>query len=854
MPLRSGQAKPRKGELVPSRLLEHGADRANATPFGELLRRHRRAAGISQDFLAERARLSPAAVSALERGRRRAPYRATVTLLADALGLSEEQRAELELAAEYGRARGVSPGPAHEANIEPAAAERITNLPVQLTSFIGRDAELAELSALLKTHRLVTVTGSGGIGKTRTSLQFAEQLLDDFADGVWFIELAPLADGCYLPSSVAQVLGLALAQAGDPLANLVRAIARKHALLVFDNCEHLIEPAARVLVAILQGCPNVKGLATSRHVLGVNGEATYRMPSLAVPESSSITAADARQYAAMSLFVERARDADNRFALTDGNASVVADICRRLDGIPLALELASSRVKMLTPRQLRERLDERFRMLTGGSRDALPRQQTLRALIDWSHDLLDERERVLFRRLGVFVNGFVFEGAAAVASGEDLDEVDVFDLLASLVDKSLVLAEPYGDSLRHRFLESTRAYASEKLADAGERYLVAGRHLRYLRDRFTQLFERSERTARRADLVSALRTDLEEIRSALEGALTRSEVIDGAALLVNIHMSWQVIGLDTEGMAWCERYLAVLPADELELRARLLTELSMLLSGSGRPVRALKLATEGVEHARASGDGSSLGWALCIFVSAATTLNRLDEAERAIAQAEAIPGTSASHQFNMLATRAYFSQARGDRETAASLYEQLCKASRALENVRSEFMAMLNLAEVEHERGQTQRAIALVREMLLTLRSADYRNMWVSLHQNLAGYLVAVDDLPGAMESAREAIEILAALEPDHPFVAVPIEHLALIVALCGDPVRAAILEGYAEAGFQRHGMLRQATEARTHGRLCALLRERLPPNERARLMAKGAALTAEAAIALALEEDEAPR
>ena len=221
-------------------------------------------------------------------------------------------------------------------------------------------------------------------------------------------------------------------------------------------------------------------------------------------------------------------------------------------------------MKMLSPKQLRERLDERFRLLTGGSRDVLPRQQTLRALIDWSHDLLDERERALFRRLGIFVNGFTLEGAVAVGSGEDLDELDVFDVLASLVDKSLVLAEPDGDAVRYRLLESTRAYALEKLDDAGERDLIAGRHLRYLRDRFVEMRERRERTARGADLDAALQTELEDVRSALDGALARSAVIAGGELLANIDAaSWRAIGLEAECMARCEAYLAALPAERV---------------------------------------------------------------------------------------------------------------------------------------------------------------------------------------------------------------------------------------------------------------------------------------------------
>jgi tetratricopeptide (TPR) repeat protein len=507
-------------------------------------------------------------------------------------------------------------------------------------------------------------------------------------------------------------------------------------------------------------------------------------------------------------------------------------------------------VQILSPKQLRERLDERFRVLTGGSRDVLPRQQTLRALIDWSHDLLDERERVLFRRLGIFVNGFTLEGAVTVGSGEDLDELDVFDVLASLVSKSLVLAEPQGDALRYRLLESTRAYASERLADAGERDLVAGRHLRYLRDRFAELWGRWQRTARPADIFAVLQTELEDVRSALDGALTGSEAIDGGELLASIEATWDAVGLDAEGMARCEAYLALLPADQSRLRARLSSVLSFLLGESGKRVRAFELATQAIEHARASGDASSLAPALRQYANAAISVYRFDEGEQALVQAEAIPSPSANFRTRLLGTRANLSQFRGDHATAARMYEQLRKEHRSLGNSHGEQVATLNIAEAEHALGQTQRAIAIVRQMLPTIRSgADTATLGILL-VNLAGYRLAVDDLPGAVAAAREAIGIRAAREPDHAHVAIPIEHLALVFALRGDLARAATLEGYAGAALARHGFERTFTETTTQDRLTQLLRDGLAPDELARLSAEGAALAPEAAIALALEDD----
>ena len=724
------------------------------------------------------------------------------------------------------------------------------NLPLQLKSFVGREREVAEITALVAAHRLVTLVGSAGVGKTRTSLQVAANLLDGSGDGVWFIELAPLSSGDYIPSSIAQTFGITLPLEGDAVENLARALKAKHALLVFDNCEHLVEPAARVISAILRGCPKIKILASSRQGLGIEGEEAYRMPSLDVPLAADrFDASQALRSAAIALFVERALSADKTFTLTDENAPVVADICRRLDGIPLAIELAAPRVKMLSPRQLRERLDQRFRVLTGGSRDVLPRQQTLRALIDWSHDLLDERERVLFRRLAIFVNGFTLEGAVAVGGGEDLDQLEAFDVLASLVDKSLVLAEPEGDSLRYRLLESTRAYALEKLSDAGERELFATRHLAYLRERFAEISAQTDSSGRTHELVEAFAAELEDVRFALDGALARSDIIAGGTLLAEIGGSWSNLGLDAEGMTRCQRYIASLPAGEAQLLARLSGALAFILNQCGQKIRALDVATEAVAHARDDGDPQTIAWALRHYGNAATRLSRFHDADAALTEAEALRGTSASLQLALLYVRAILSTSRGDLESAARINEQLRKAHRSLGNAHGESVAAGNLAESEHARGHTPRAITIFEEMLPALRSGRDRGGLATALNNLAGYRVAVDDLPGAVLAAREAIELRAPTEPDEVYVGIGIEHLALVAALRGDFPRAATLEGYANAALTRQGFEREFTETTTYNRLTALLREGLLPDELARLTAEGAALGPEAAIALALEE-----
>ncbi len=746
----------------------------------------------------------------------------------------------------------VAPGLAHDFPPLRSLDALPNNLPNLPTSFVGLDSEIAEITALIEKHKLVTLVGSGGVGKTRASLQVAAGLLERWSDGVWFVELAPLTSGDYVVPAVAQALRIALPGEGDPAENLVRALQSKRMLLVFDNCEQVVEATACLIAAVLRGCPNVKIVASSRQALKIAGEITFRVPSLSFPEaagSKHLSAAEAARFTAVALFVERARAADNRFHLTDENAPVVADICRRLDGIPLAIELAASRVKMLSPRQLGKLLDERFRVLTGGSRDVLPRHQTLRALFDWSDGLLDERERALFRRLGIFVNGFALEGAVAVGSGEDLDELDVFDVLASLLDKSLVQADPHGDSLRYRLLESTRAYAVEKLEAAGERDLAERRHLRYFHALFAELRALAERTARRSEIYEAFGTELEDTRAALDWALVRGEVREGAALLAWVGDAWTSVGLDSEGIARIEAYLAALPESESLLLARLSTTLPRLLDYALLRDRGVEVATRAVSHARASGDGSALGWALEIYASTTMLPHRFDDAEEALAEAEAISDAPTALRLDLLRARAMLSFLSGDLDGAARLYEQLLEEHRSHGNTHAELSMASNLAEAEHARGETQRAIEITRRALSTARAGAGKAVLATMLHNLAGYLVAAGDLPAAEAAAREAIDIHAGPEPNPAYTAVGIEHLALLFALRGDLGRAATLEGYADATLRQYGFKREFTERTTHERLQDILRAALPPEDLARRTKTGAALKAHDAIALAVQD-----
>ncbi|MGA8098807.1 MAG: NB-ARC domain-containing protein [Candidatus Cybelea sp.] len=357
------------------------------------------------------------------------------------------------------------------------------NLPIQQTSFRGRERDLEEVKALLAQRKLLTLFGSGGVGKTRLALQVGAEVLDHYPDGVWLTDFAPITDPELVSSLIAKEIDMPQVEGRRIDESIQQWLRRKKLLLILDNCEHVLEAVAVIANAVIRSCPDVRLLATSRQALGVSGEVVYGLPALAIPEKlAGLSSAEAIEYGAIALFVDRVKAADTRFIFTDDNAPIVAEIFRRLDGIPLAIELAAARVKILSIPNLAQRLNERFKILTGGSRTALPRQKTLSALIDWSYDLLTPQEQMLFIRVGIFAGGFSLDAAAAVCSGENLDEIDILDLLSSLTDKSLVVADTASEQERCHLLESTRAYALEKLTRAGAREQLAHRHAKYFRD------------------------------------------------------------------------------------------------------------------------------------------------------------------------------------------------------------------------------------------------------------------------------------------------------------------------------------------------------------------------------------
>ena len=379
-----------------------------------------------------------------------------------------------------------------------------TRLPVQLTNFVGRDAELTQLRELLAGNRVVTLTGAGGVGKTRLAIQAAARMAGEFSDGVWYVDLAPITDPELVPVTVARALGLPDQPGRPTMDTLLRFVRDRQMLVVLDNCEHLLDASAELVVAVLSGAARLTLLATSREAIGVAGEVSWRVPSLSLDGE------------ALELFADRARHARPDFVVGDDNAATVGEICARLDGVPLAIELAAARVRALSLAEILDSLHDRFRLLTGGARTAVRRQQTLRASVDWSHALLTEPERALFRRLAAFRGGFDLDAAQAVAGGGDVERYQVLDQLTLLVDKSLVVADDSGRRTRYRLLETVRQYALEKLAESGEGDAVWSRH----RNHYTALAAVLDAPAGSdyEQRVDQAETEFDNLRAAFGGA------------------------------------------------------------------------------------------------------------------------------------------------------------------------------------------------------------------------------------------------------------------------------------------------------------------------------------------------
>jgi predicted ATPase/class 3 adenylate cyclase len=701
-----------------------------------------------------------------------------------------------------------------------------TNLPLALTSFVGRESEIESLSELVREHRLVTLVGAGGVGKTRTIMHLAASFVESTPHGVWFIELAPLASGEFIPSTIATALGITLPNTGDAFAYLVRWLQSKELMLVLDNCEHVVDDVARIASAILKAAPRVRILASSRQPLAITGERAYRLPSLELE-------------AAVALFCERARELDERFAYGQADRQVIIDICRRLDGIPLAIELAASRTTILSLSQLAQRLHERFRLLGRQSRDRLERQQTLRALIDWSFDLLDENERAVFRRLSTFADSWTLAAAVAVCSDDQLDEWAVIDLLAALDAKSLIVVEAgEAEERRYRMLSTIREYAKERAVQAGESAMVARKHAHYyaafVRD-LAPLVEAMEDERWQTRIVP----ELDNFRSMLEWSLFQQSDPDAARKLL-AHIEWpELLATPQEAIRWFDAAVQIgaTPGDIHSVRVlRQLVRLEWLVGRS--IVQREHNAQVAVDAALASSDLSEMAWALTNLAICRRDARRFEDAEKLFAQAEGYrDGLSALARNALLRNWAICNIQTGDVESARRRCSEVTRLERSGSEAHAS--ALLNLGELEFAVGNIEAARNAARTASATYERLKAAPLGLATC-NLAAYAMALDDSDDARVLLQRALSLLK--ESGARWMTTALEHCAVLAGFAGDAERAATLLGFTDARCD----VRQTTEEFGYNRLLPLLREALGVDRLARCMSAGAQLSDAQALELA--------
>ncbi len=541
------------------------------------------------------------------------------------------------------------------------------NLPRHLSSFVGRRHDVEDLRQLMTESPLVTLTGPGGVGKTRLCLQVAAELLDTFSDGAWLVELETLTDGELVAQQVAVALGIAEASAADAREAVLGHLRTREALIILDNCEHLIEACARLANSILRACPGVRILATSREALGVTGERMYPVRSLSLPAPKRVTAAGLADSEAVRLFTERAQAVDPSFELTDENAAAVYEVCRRLDGIPLAVELAAARVRALSVAQIAERLDDRFRLLTGGNRTVMPRHQTLRAAIDWSFDLLSDSERTVLWRLSVFAGSFSLETAETVCAAGEIEQFEVIDHVTRLLEKSLVNRQ--GD--RYRLLETVRGYARERALEAQEAQGAYERHLEWYREFVRQAAPAFFRGGVSADWLDRLEVEQDNLRAALGWSLNES---GGAAaaleLATGLWRFWEIRGYGTEARQWLDRVLAATPAEATRARADALTAAGVLAAGQGDHAAAMRLHEESLALNEQIGDRRAIEYALANLANAALHKGDVNRARSLYERVIEIGDPNDTSLAFVLVNLADVIDSQGDYLGAAQRYEE----------------------------------------------------------------------------------------------------------------------------------------------------------------------------------------
>jgi non-specific serine/threonine protein kinase len=808
--------------------------------FGALLRAYRTNAGLTQEQLAERAGLSRRGIADLERGARRAPYAHTLEQLRAALALSPAEYLSLVEASRH---------PVTAAEPPPATRTR-RNLPLRGDSFVGREADRVSIATRLDSARVVTLVGPGGVGKTRLALEVADDLMPRLRDSAWLVELAAVTESAMVPASVAAVLGMQQRSGRDVAGDVLEWLQNKQLLLVLDNCEHLVEACARLAAQIARTCPDVRILATSREVLGVTGEIVHQVNPLAVHAGALVTAQSALDSEAIQLFVDRAVASAPGFILTDRNASHVALVCERLDGLPLALELTAARLRAFSLEDLARRLDQRFTLLTSGNRTALPRHRTLRALVDWSYDLLEDNERSLFEQLSVFSGSWTLdavEAVCAVADGSTLE------CLGQLVDKSLVHVEQRPDaSARYVMLETLHEYAAERLRVRSHADEVQRRHAEFYATALTRRWGPAwwgERPEFRAALIAA---DYPNIESGLRWLVAHQKAVAAQRLAGSLAFFWVLRGRVEEGRQWLTSVLGLVGSEDRydAARADATVGLMQLETEGGNRATALAVVEADFSHIQSFAEPRTLAQALMGLGWLTWVMRHDDRAGRAYLE----DGLTLARTLNIGALEAL---GRARLAAIANQVEDYAWAQRLVQENRAyrlgggepllRYIQNVPEANALLLQGDHAGAEALIAELARDYDPDRHPFEFVGYSMLLSRTRLQQGQVDAAAKAALDALTIAQKnlgryLSPGH--LGSPLETLALIAAAEGDHARALRLEGAAAAFRERDGILAFPRERSLLKRGLAASRAVLGPRASADASAAGRSLSVDDAVA----------
>ncbi|MBI5651809.1 MAG: tetratricopeptide repeat protein [Chloroflexi bacterium] len=720
----------------------------------------------------------------------------------------------------------------------------LANLPNPLTSFIGRENEQKELKELFEKTRLLTLTGAGGAGKTRLAIQVARAVVPDFTSGVWWVELAALSDPALVPQSVAQALGIQESRERSLMEMLVLVIRDKAMLLALDNCEHLIAACAELAEKLLLACPRLKIIATSREGLNVIGETVWRVPSLALADALNLPPLDQlAQYDAIQLFVQRAHAVASNWKL-DGNARAVAQICARLDGMPLALELAAARVKILSVEQIAARLDNRFTLLTGGNRTAPPRQQTLRATIAWSFDLLSESEKTMLMQLSVFAGGWTWEAAEQVCNIAS----PVLDTLTALADKSLVVVEQKESGLRYRLLETVRQYAHEKLGESSGLASIRHHHLNY----FLNLAEEAEPKlmgAQAKEWLVRLENEYANLRAAWEWAIATDAEIA-------LRLAWALLefwgaGLHlTEAQDWLARLLPLTEKWGVSAKhARALTVAGNVAIFQSNHVFARLLSEQGLAIAKQTASKFEIAYASLMLGFSTYHLGDLQIA-RTLLDTSLVLWRELDNALNIARSQLFGAMLRrdqGDLDQAHQLYEASRIGLEALGNNRWLAMGLNSLGALAQQIGDYSRAAKLYEECI-KLERENGRKILLSIAMgNMGAVALYASDYSKAQACFEESL-ILAQQLGHKNGICLNLMGLAGVIGATGKPEQAALLLGLVEVTFNVTHIILQPADRIEYDYIWASVRAKLDEAAFEKALAEGRAMTLEQAVEYALE------